>query len=279
MSFAESVTLERDIVFNQDPTRPLRLHLLRPRPARNRAAPCLVFVHGGGFRTGSRDHGIEPLTPFAARGYVCASLEYRFSSEALWPAQIEDVKCGVRFLRANAGALGIESDHIGAWGHSAGGHLVSMLGVTDGEDDLEGTGGWADTSSRVQAVCNWFGPTDFLQMNRAGSTYDHDAPDSSESALIGAPIQSAPERAARANPISYIQPGRRIPPFLIVHGDADLLVPFNQSELLAAALERVDANVRLVRLAGAAHGGPDFHTQEISDLVAGFFTEHLEQPG
>jgi acetyl esterase/lipase len=278
MNIPESLNLERDITFNQNPKRPLRLHLLRNKQRSSQPAPALVFVHGGAFRLGSRDDGLLPLVPFAERGYICASLEYRLSGEALFPAQIEDVKCGVRFLRANADQFGLDPERIGAWGPSAGGHLVAMLGVTEGVTELEGDGGWMGVSSRVQAVCDWFGPTDFLEMNRAGSSQDHDAPDSPESELIGAPIQDHPERSARANPITYISHERPIPPFLVLHGDADPLVPFNQSELLVAALERIGAQVSFHRLEGAGHGGPRFETPEISNLVQRFFESHLRKP-
>jgi acetyl esterase/lipase len=273
----EGVSLERDLIFNTDPARPLRLHLLRPGRLAQEPAPALVFVHGGAFRTGSRDDGIVPLIPFAQRGYVCASLEYRLSGEAVWPAQIEDVKCGVRFLRANAERFGLDPEHIGAWGPSAGGHLVSMLGVTGEVAELEGEGGWAGVSSRVQAVCDWFGPTDFLQMNKAGSVQDHDAPDSPESELVSGPIQENPEKVALANPLTYITPGRTYPPFLIVHGTADPLVPFNQSELLVAALRTVGAEVRFHPIAGAGHGGPAFEREEITDLVQAFFDRNLRR--
>ncbi len=266
------------ITFNQNHDRPLRLHLLHRKQTSGRTAPAIVFVHGGAFRMGSRDDGLQALVPFAELGYVCASLEYRLSGEALFPAQIEDVKCGGRFLRANAARYGLDPERIGAWGPSADGHLVAMLGVSDGVSDLEGTGGCLGTSSRVQAVCDWFGPTDFLQMNCAGSRPDHDAAVSPESELIGGPIQEHAERVARANPMSSLTPDRRLPPFLIVHGDADPLVPFNQSELLVTALERVNADVRFHRIVGAGHGGPAFKMPEISSLVQGFFEMHLGRP-
>jgi acetyl esterase/lipase len=278
MNIPEGLILESDIIFNQNPVRPLRLHLLRRKQPSGGPVPAIVFVHGGAFRMGSPDDGLPALVPLAELGYVCASLEYRLSTEAKFPAQIEDLKCGVRFLRANANQYGIDPARIGAWGPSAGGHLVAVLGLSDDRDELEGDGGWSGASSRVQAVCDWFGPTDFLQMNRAGSSQDHDAPDSPESELIGAAIQDHPELVARANPITYISAERSIPPFLIVHGQQDPLVPFNQSELLFAALERVGAQVSLYPIAAAGHGGPAFETPEISNLVQTFFETHLGKP-
>jgi acetyl esterase/lipase len=271
----DGVIIERDVVYNRDPRRPLTLHLLRPAGPAAGARPAIAYFFGGAFRQGSKDRGIDVLLPFARRGYVCASAEYRLSGEAVFPATVQDCKCAIRFLRANSAALGIDPGRIGACGHSSGGYMATMLGVTGGVAALEGDDGWADASSAVQAVCDWYGPTDFLRMNAAGSTMDHDAADSPESQFIGGPIQEHPERVARANPIAYITPDRPIPPFLIVHGDADPLVPFNQSELLAAALEAVGADYRFHRVAGGGHGGPALESEVIRALVDRFFDERL----
>jgi acetyl esterase/lipase len=284
VTIPDDVKLERDVVFNTNASRPLTLHLLRSQTANIEPQPVIVYIFGGAFRMGSKDSGIAAFIPFAQRGYVCASIEYRYSGEALFPAQLEDVKCAIRFLRANAERFGIDPERIGVFGHSSGGYLSTMLGVTADRPEFEGvggiSGGWEGVSSRVQAVCDFFGPSDFLAMNRAGSVQDHDAPDSPESELLGGPIQTLPERAAQSNPITYITPESALPLFLIVHGEADPLVPFNQSELLCTALERVKANVRFHRIAGAGHGGPAFETPAILDLMNLFFALHLrpEQP-
>src|SRR5215207_5470184 len=153
--------------------RPLTMHLLRPRERPDRLAPGLIWVHGGAFRHGSKDSGIAKLFSFARRGYVCASIEYRLSGEATWPAQIEDCKCAVRYLRAHAHELGLDPERIGAWGSSAGGHLVAMLGVAPDRPELEGRGGWAEHSSRVQAVCDAFGLADLLAVVEQPSSLDH----------------------------------------------------------------------------------------------------------
>jgi dipeptidyl aminopeptidase/acylaminoacyl peptidase len=151
-----------------------------------------------------------------------------------------------------------------------------MMGVTSGVSEFEGTGGYSEVSSQVQAVCDWFGPSDFLQMNKAGSSQDHDAADSPESELIGGPIQENKDLVRHTNPITYIASERTLPPFLVIHGDADPLVPFNQSELLVAALESVGSNVTFHRVKGAGHGGPAFETEEIAKMVSDFFARHLE---
>jgi acetyl esterase/lipase len=280
VTIPDDVNLERDVVFNADDSRPLTLHLLRSQTASTKPQPVIVYIFGGAFRMGSKDSGIAALIPFVQRGYVCVSIEYRYSSEALFPAQLEDVKCAIRFLRANAERFGVDPERIGVFGHSSGGYLSTMLGVTGDRPEFEGAGGisgsWEGVSSRVQAVCDFFGPTDFLAMNCAGSVQDHDSPDSPESELLGGPIQDHPDLAARANPITYITPESVPPPFLIIHGEADPLVPFNQSELLYAALERVNAPVKFFRrIAQAGHGGPAFETPEILGLMNLFFALHL----
>jgi acetyl esterase/lipase len=236
-------------------------------------------LFGGAFRHGSKDSGIDVLVPFARRGYIGASVEYRLSGEAIFPGPVQDCKCAIRFLRANHAALGIDPGRIGACGHSSGGYMATILGVSDGIAELEGSGGWTGSSSAVQAVCDWFGPTDFLRMNAAGSAMDHDAADSPESQFIGGPIQENPELATRANPITYITPERKIPPFLIVHGDQDPLVPFDQSELLAAALASVGADYRLYRVVGGGHGGVSLQSDEVRTLVDRFFDRWLRPDG
>ena len=158
--------------------RPLTMHLLQAQPRPSGSAPGLVWVHGGAFRHGSKESGIAKLFPFARRGYVCASIEYRLSGEATWPAQIEDCKAAVRYLRAHADELGLDPERIGAWGASAGGHLVAMLGVAPDRPELEGQGGWAEHSSRVQAVFDYYGPSDLLAMTEQPSALDHNETDS-----------------------------------------------------------------------------------------------------
>jgi acetyl esterase/lipase len=272
----DEVMLEPDIIFNTYIQRPLTLHLLKPRMTQTKPMPVIVYIFGGAFRMGNKESGIQPLTPFVQHGYLGVTIEYRYSSEALFPAQLQDCKCAIRFLRANAERFNLDPERIGVWGPSAGGYLVTMLGVTDGIEEFDRLGGWDGVSSRVQAVCNWFGPTDFLQMNKAGSIMDHDAPDSPESELVGFPIQEHPERLVPTNPMHYIANANYLPPFLIIHGDADPLVPFNQSELLYAALRQANAPVAFFRrIPGAGHGGPEFESEAIRQLMTMFFDMHL----
>lgn len=273
----EDVELVRDVEFGTGGGRPLRLHLLRPKAPPKETMPVVVYVYGGAWRAGSREAGIGPLASLARKGYLGASIEYRLSQEAVFPAQIEDCKCAVRFLRAKAKEYHLDPEQIGVWGPSAGGHLAALLGTSGGVKELEGTGGSPGYSSRVQAVVDWFGPTDFLKMDAAGSPMKHDAPDSPESRLIGGAIQEKREKVARANPITYVS--KDDPPFLIMHGDRDPLVPFNQSELLHEALKKAGVEVAFHPVRGAGHGGPGFNTPEVREQVESFFDRHLRPGG
>ncbi len=271
----DGIVLTRDVVFTADERRPLSMHLVQPASQAG-PRPVVVFIFGGAWIAGSKDDVLPYLYPLARRGYCGIAIDYRYSTEALFPAQLHDGKCAIRFLRRHGEELGIDADRIGVWGASSGAHLAVFLGITADRPELEGSRGWLGASSRVTAVCDWFGPTDFLRMDAAGSSMHHDAADSPESRLIGGPIQEHPDWAARANPIAYIVPGQVLPPFLIMHGDQDPLVPFNQSELLAAALQSVQAEVQFDRVPGAGHGGPTFETAATLDRVNSFFDRYLQ---
>jgi acetyl esterase/lipase len=174
------------------------------------------------------------------------------------------------------GEYGLDARRFGAWGGSAGAHLVALLGTSGGVPELEGELGHPEQSSRVQAVCDFYGPSDFLRMGDVTGSMAHDAPDSPESQLIGAPIQEHPELVARANPITYITPGD--PPFLIVHGQEDDTVIANQSELLYATLKEAGVEATLHLVPGAGHGfrgATPAQTAQTEAWVDAFFDQHL----
>jgi acetyl esterase/lipase/enterochelin esterase-like enzyme len=251
-----------------------RLDLYVPAKA-DAPLPVIVWVHGGAWMGGGKD-GSVPLS-FVGRGYAVASIDYRLSRHAVFPAQIEDCKAAIRWLRANARTYNLDPERIGVWGASAGGHLVALLGTSGGVEDLEGKGGNADQSSRVQAVVDFFGPTDFLQMDAhgvPGARLKHDPPDSPESRLIGGAIQENSEKAGRANPIKYVT--KDVPAFLIVHGEQDPLVPCHQSELLYEALKQARGDVTFYKIAGAGHGSPEFNTVMMQAAVQAFFDKQLK---
>ena len=236
--------------------------------------PVIVWVHGGAWQQGSKEN--PRALRMVARGYAVASINYRLSQEATFPAQIHDCKAAVRWLRAHAAAYSLDPERIGAWGGSAGGHLVALLGTAGDVPALEGDLGHGDQSSRVQAVCDFYGPSDFCRMNDVAGAMDHDAADSPESQLIGAPIQERRDRVARANPIAYVGPDT--PPFLIVHGDHDWTVILNQSQLLYRALRVGGVQATLHIVEGAGHGfqgATEAQRAEIDALVDAFFDAHL----
>ncbi|PPS43130.1 alpha/beta hydrolase [Chroococcidiopsis sp. TS-821] len=267
-----SIIYQQDIEFTQNQARALKMDILYPKSATS--MPVLVWIHGGAWRTGDKKDGFKHLVPFARQGFFCASIEYRLSHEAIFPAQIEDCKSAIRFLRAHAQEFQIDSQRIGVWGVSAGGHLAALLGTTHHIPEFEGNGGWQGYSSRVQAVCDWFGPTDFLRINDFPRNIDFTPANSPEAALIGGIVAENQDKAAKANPITFVS--KEAPPFLIVHGDKDLLVPLNQSQLLFDALKKAEVEVTLEVIKNGRHGNKKhFGSRLLYKKMERFFKKHL----
>jgi len=232
-----------------------RLDLLLPRnPVDSKPLPVIAFIHGGGWRGGDKSSGLQRISGLVATGrYVGVTIGYRLTGEATWPAQIHDCKAAIRWLKAHAEEYRFDPDRIAAFGSSAGGHLVAMLGVSGGVEDLEGRlGPHGEHDSRVAAVVDFFGPTDFLAMNDQPGRIDHNAARSAESRLVGGPIRKHVDRCRHASPLTYVDSGDV--PFLIVHGDRDDVVIFPQSQLLQAALRKAAVPVALVTVKGGGHG-------------------------
>jgi acetyl esterase/lipase len=263
----EGTKVYRDLAYVKDGHQRQKLDLYLPEKAEG-PLPLIVWIHGGGWQAGSKDRC--PAVPFVAKGYAVASINYRLSQHAKFPAQIEDCKAAIRWLRANARKYHLDPDHVGVWGASAGGHLVALLGTSGGAKELEGKEGNLDQSSRVQAVVDWFGPTDLTKMGGG-----HNRPNSAEARLLGGPVQENKEKAAVANPITYVS--KDSAPFLIVHGDEDKTVPYSQSEMLAEALKKAGVEVTLVPIKGAGHGGPAFSGREVIKSINEFFDKHLKK--
>jgi len=238
--------------------------------------PLLIWVHGGGWQNGSKNGCPIVRQGFLQRGYAVASINYRLSNDAVFPAQIEDCKAAIRWLRAHAKEYGLDSDRFGVWGSSAGGHLVALLG-TSGDEKAFDVGAHLDVSSRVQAVCDYYGPTDLTRMDTHATpkaVLKHNDPESPESRLLGGPVLENREKALRASPVTYVSTNA-LPPFLIVHGDADPVVPFHQSELLFGALQKAGASVGLHCIKGAGHG-QGFGGQALEERVSRFFDRWLK---
>ena len=251
-------------------------------PAGEGPFPLVIYVHGGGWILGDK---LEPFSNgivdfLVQRGFGVASVNYRLSDEAKFPAQVHDVKAAVRWLRAHASEFGLDPNRFGAWGDSAGGNLVAMLGTSCGAAALEGGDlGSAEQSSCVQAIVDWYGPMDFIKIDGqfAGTScpQNHSQGNSIESDYLGTPILRAPDLVQAANPITYVSSDE--PPFLIQHGTADCVVPVQQSQQLHDALAAANdpGKVVLSTLQGAAHGGPEFLSPANLGFVLAFLQMYL----
>ncbi|MDR2675843.1 MAG: alpha/beta hydrolase [Opitutaceae bacterium] len=270
---APSPEVERhnDLVYGEASGQALLLNLSVPKAAKN--PPLVVYIHGGSWRAGT--YKKCPVDFLAKEGFAVASIEYRFSKVAPFPAQIHDCKGAIRWLRANAKKYGCDAEKIGVAGASAGGHLATLLGTSGGVADLEGdVGGNTGQSSRVAAVVDYYGPVDFVL---AGKTQpSRNTPESGTYQLLQGAPSANPEKARRAGSVTYISPDD--PPLLILHGDADQTVLLNQSEAIRDAYKNAGLPVELIVLPGARHGGKQFNTPEIRARITAFFRQHLISP-
>ena len=249
---------------NENPRQTLDL-ILPKGLKKTKAVPLVVWIHGGGWKNGDKKTGHSPnrIPALVNTGrYAGATLSYRLSGEAIWPAQIHDCKAAIRWLKANANKFGYNPDEIAVWGSSAGGHLVSMLGTTVNNNNLEGTlGNHLDQTSSVQTVVNYYGPSALLQMNDHPSNIDHNAPDSPESQLMGFPIQEFKNNVKQASPIHHVS--SHAPPFIHFHGTHDTLVPYHQSKIFHQALIKKGVKSSLITVEGGGHSMPAQFTQRL----------------
>ena len=261
--------------------RPLQLDLWVPDTAG--PPPLVIWVHGGGFMFGDRRDLPETLRPnqvfdaLLEAGLAVATIDYRHALEAPFPAQLHDAKAAVRYLRAHADELGISTGRIGIAGESAGAHIAALVGLTAHRPDLEGSHGVVGPSSSVDVVVDWYGPVDLASMPRK-------APPPPVAAKLPPELLVAPEdqltrglegaALADASPVTHVTP--EAPPFLLVHGSADWLVPFEQSEQLHAALTAAGVSSTLVPVEGAQHifaGSDDI--EGVVELTVGYLKEAL----
>lgn len=278
--------IERDVVFGKGGDVELRMDVCRPKSdgkTRAKPAPVVACVHGGAWIVGHRTMHHGTIRQLAENGYVAVTVQYRLAPKHPWPAQIEDVKCAVRFLRAKAHEWNLDPERIAVLGDSAGGHLSLLAGLADGKGEFEGSGGHASQSSRVACVVNYFGPTDFASWR---------LPPLGEAILIagakkgsvkileevfGASERTAPVLKA-ASPLTYVGPGS--PPVLTLQGTADPLVPDQQARVLHAALENARVKNRLELLDGASHGWGGQTRERTNRLTLEFLEQHLRNgPG
>ncbi len=264
----------RDLAYVEGGHERQKLDLFLPEKASG-PLPVIIWVHGGGWQNGSKDQCPPLRGGYLERGYAVASLGYRLSQHAVFPAQIEDCKAAIRWLRAHAKEYGLDAQRFGVWGSSAGGHLVALIGTSGEVKEFE-VGANPEQNSRVQAVCDYFGPTDFTVFASTPGYESHATATSPEAKLLGGAVLENREKAARLNSITYVT--RDDPPFLIVHGDKDPTVPINQSQLLFNALKKAGVSAHFHTIHGAGHGGPGFNDPMIAEMVSAFFDEKLKSP-
>ena len=244
----------------------------------NNKSPLILTIYGSAWKSNrskaSKYIKKSLIKPLIDAGFAVASINHRSSTDALFPAQIHDVKAAIRFLRGNASEYKIDPSFVGVTGSSSGGHLAAMAGTTSHNKMMEGNiGSFLNYDSHVNAVVDWFGPTDFLLMDICGSKMVHDAVNSPESKLIGGAIQENKEKASAANPINYIS--SKTPPFLIIHGMVDLTVPYCQSKVLKMALERANIESELISVRDGGHGKNVFIDKYKVEMV-NFFLKNLK---
>lgn len=253
-----------NLEFTRPPTGALLLDLYLPEKAPAQLLPVVVWIHGGGWNKGSKE--ICPLTWLAAEGFAVASIDYRLTYAAQWPAQIDDCRAALRFLRANAARYQLDPHRLFVAGGSAGGHLAALMGTID-----------LPLEERVAGVLDFYGPADLLTMPNntpePGKT-DAELAKTNGAQLLGGIVRDRPELAKRASALHQVTPGDA--PFLILHGDADPAVPLEQSQRLHAALQAAGVPSTLRVIPGAGHGGKQFDTPEIHNAIRTFLNEHAQ---
>ena len=270
-------TLLKDLSYVEKGHARQKLDLYLPADAKE-PLPLIIWVHGGAWKEGSKEQ-CQPLHQgFLAKGYAIASINYRLSHHAIFPAQLEDCKAAIRWLRAAAKTYNLNPDRFAAYGGSAGGHLVALIGTTGSIKTFD-VGGNLTISSSVQAVCDYYGPSDFDYDEKTASPYfvrRLNDPQDAVPQLIGGPVNKMRDAARKASPVTYVT-NQPLPPFLIVHGDKDPLVPFTQSERLYNVLREAKGNVHLHCIKGAGHGNGCFGAENDARVIR-FFDRWLKNP-
>lgn len=269
LEIGRQYSVERDINYCSPGGEPQGLDLYKLSGKGTIKYPVVVYMHGGGWSEGDKSSGevLEYLPLLTKAGYSVASINYRLLPEHKFPRAVEDAKCAVRFLRANAGSYDIDADNIAVIGESAGGYLAALLGAT-GDNPTFKTDEYKNQSDRVQAVVDIFGPSDFTASQ-------------ADSSRISTALQFLGSTSpAQASPITYISYDDA--PFLIIHGDQDKTVPLNQSRILHDGLQRAGVGSELIVIKNAGHnlprGGDDLvpTPYEIANIILSFLNKNLK---
>lgn len=247
----------------------LKLDLHRPEAKR---PPVVVYVHGGAWRAGSKSD--VPVAGLLERGFAIASVDYRLSTQARFPAQIQDIKAAIRFLRAKSELYGLDTTKIAIIGSSAGGHLAALTGVSNGVKALEGqVGDHLDQSSDVSAIVSFYGASNLQSILGQSTEFGLTVRIPALKLLLGDLPEKTPELARLASPVAHLDADD--PPLFLLHGDADPQMPHAQSVEFAAAYEKAGLKVKFITLPGSKHGGGEFYDADRLDAVAGFLKSAL----
>lgn len=261
----------KDVVYAEIGERQLLVDVYLPK---NNPNPYLVvWVHGGAWHSGSKE---DPPKGLLENGYALASVDYRLSVEAPFPAMVHDIKAAIRFLRANAEHYGFRSDKIIVAGSSAGAHLAALIGTVNGNQELEGTlGNHLTTSSDVQATVDLYGPSNFLTILNQSTPHGISVRAPALALLLGKPVDQVPELAKLASPVHQVD--ATDPPMFIAHGDQDYQVPINQAHELHGALKKVGVAVQFEVVHGAGHGSPDYYQPKFTQKIVVFLENVLNK--
>jgi acetyl esterase/lipase len=261
-----SVNFQRDVTYAKVGDEELKLNISVPKDAKG-ALPCIVIIHGGAWRAGHRDGHNDLTWKFAEQGYVSATVSYRFCPKYTFPAQVQDCKAAVRFLRANAEKYHIDPQRIGAVGFSAGAHLSMMLDVMDKEDGLDDVGDNQDQSSKVACAVSFFGPTDLTAKLPEASTPLVEA-------FVGGTQKEKNDVCKKASPITYID--KRDGPILLLQGTKDPLVPHEQAIFMVDVMTNAGVPGRVELLLGAGHGWGGTDLKRTAQETQEFFDQYLK---
>lgn len=263
-----------DVVYVTQNNMDLHLQIIFQRS--EKPLPCIVYVQGSAWMKQNVYANMPQLMKFAQRGYSIAIVEYRHSDVAPFPAQVQDARTAIRFMRKNARQYNIDPNNIFIWGDSSGGHTAVFCGITTGISEFD-SDNYKEFSDSVNAIVDFYGPTDVSKMSQFQSILDHVEPTSPEGKLLGGVnVLQNIEKAQKASPMTYISEEKAIPPILIAHGSIDALVPFNQSDILAKELEENDKTFEFYNLKGANHGSAEFWTKEMFDIVEAFIKKNTK---
>lgn len=269
LNVPDSIIFERGVEYANPDGQHLQMNIAQPK-AEHHHLPCVLCIHGGGFRAGNREGYNGLLIKFAERGYVAATMDYRLAPKYQYPAAVYDVKAAVRWLKANAAKYGIDPHRIGVTGDSAGGHLVQFLGVTADLKQFEGDEGNLDQSSSVACVVNRYGPSDFTKSYGKSVDAAEVLP-----LWLGGNLETARAKHIESSPLNWVTPSAA--PTLILHGTEDKYVAYEQGVWMRDRLQACGVEVEMLTLEGAGHGFKGADAEKAEEAMFAFFEKHLKR--